>query len=143
MKQFLSIVVTSVYIAFTVGITLHIHQCSDGYSESELVIANTEDHCASESSHACCSEPVEKGCCEQSSSDDDCCYDGQVFIQLEQPQVVSKSMLIFTLPDMFVNNTKDLIGLYTKDSIQKEVLSHPPPIFEAKHILYCSFTLYG
>jgi len=143
MKVLLSSIIASVYIAFTIGITLHIHQCSDGNTDSEIVIASSTDHCESEAAHACCSEPAQKACCEQSSAGDDCCYDGEVYIQLEQPQVVSKSMLIFALPDFSQNISNNLVDLYTEDSIQNEVISHPPPIIEEKHILYCSFTFYG
>ncbi len=146
MKSIISIVITGIYLAFSVGLTVHIHQCEDTMDVIvELPKVENLDSCHDDDSHACCetSATDEASCCSGPSTGEEHCFDSHLFIQLQAEQVISKKLVIATHPEFQAIVSSDLSCEYHEEVHNKDVITHPPPIEEQKHILYCSFILYG
>ena len=146
MKSIVSIFITGIYLAFSVGLTVHIHQCEENMDVIvELPKVENIESCHDEDSHGCCEteDSDMASCCSGPNTSEEHCFDSHLYIQLQAEQVISKKLVIVFIPEVFVEISKDLSCEYHEDKRNKDVLIHPPPIKEQKHILYCSFTLYG
>lgn len=148
MRSVISIFVGVLYLAFSVGLTVHVHQCDSAHAGSDLSFASSvsieEESCHAEEVHPCCEDKEQESCCSSvSSQKDECCVDAHVLIQIDDEQLLSKSGLTFYLSEVINEPSIDLAKIYTDDSIQENRISHPPPIKEEKHIRFCSLTYYG
>lgn len=147
MKSFFAIVIATLYFSFSVGLTLRIHQCDDMSMQiNEAIlspVSTTESDCHMEDSHACCSPEKTKSCCDDKETSNDCCVDSEVVLQIVEEQIASKNYKIISHPELNKIITRDLSKDFLKESHEKQVLTHPPPLIEDQHILFCSLTLYG
>lgn len=147
MRAFFAIVITSLYLAFSVGLTLHIHQCDDlSMPINEAVLSPmsiVEDDCKMEDSHACCVPEEKTSCCDGPGNSDDCCFESLVLLQIEEEQILTKNYIIEGHPELNKISIRDLSKEYVNVSHEKEILSHPPPLIKDQHIVFCSLTFYG
>jgi hypothetical protein len=146
MKSFISILITSVYVAFSLGLTLHIHHC-DKVININVELSQLEESkgCQEDNDYACCKqEDNEKSCCSKSNKSDKKCLDSYLLIQLQEEQLVSKKLVIKAISaEQSSETSKTLLVDYQEETFDKRGVFHPPPINIQKHILYCSLTLYG
>lgn len=147
MKSFLSIIVASLYLALSIGLTMHVHHCDEPISSMDEmawspVVPIVED-CNIEDKHSCCEKTEETSCCSEPDTPEDCCYDSHVYIQIVEEQIVTKSLILISLPELSVLEKHDFSFDYIENRSEIDVFMHPPPLEEQKYILYCSFTLYG
>lgn len=147
MRSFLAIVISSLYFAFSVGLSIHVHQCNDAnvrindFAGEGLV--QIEDDCHGDSEHACCSTEKEDSCCSKPDTKDDCCVDAHLLIHLDEEQLVSKNQV---LSFVFLENKPDLtdILLSIKETPQDNFYYiHPPPEKDDRYIRFCSLTFYA
>lgn len=149
MKSFFAIVVAALYFAFSVGLTIHVHQCDEAALISNDFLSNTivpaMDDCHQEEVHPCCESEKESSCCSssQNNSEDDCCIEAHFLIQIEEEQLVSKNQFNIPLPIALESISCDLSIEYEIDSSEKSYFDAPPPLKEDRHIRYCTLTLYG
>jgi len=137
MKTILSIAVLALYIAFNIGMTVHVHECDQ---KAEVTI---EKRCHQAESTECCVDTNESDCCSKDSKSKDCCFDTDVHFQLEQEQVISKKLILIPFIEFNALPSSDLSISYKENDHELDAISHPPPIEEAKPILFCALTLYG
>lgn len=137
MKAIISIAILGLYLAFNMGMTIHVHEC-----EKKSEIAEMKS-CHQEKSSSCCEEIKETGCCPDESKSKDCCFNTDVHFQLQQEQVISKKLILIPFIELTNIESSDLSVNYKENDNEIDAISHPPPIQEAKPILFCSLTLYG
>jgi hypothetical protein len=145
MRILISILITSVYIAFNIGLTLQVHYCEDKASANKEIVFSplTSNYFTKEDSHTCCESIEETTCCTSSENIEKCCFETQVRIHIEDEQLVSKRLILVPSPDFSIP-LNDFISLeYTEDSHNNDVLLHPPPLKKDKQIFLCSLILYG
>jgi len=117
--------------------TVHVHECE---KKSEVVVMKS---CHQEESSSCCDESIETSCCSNESKSKDCCFETDVNFQLEQKQVISKKLILIPIIELTSTESSDLSISYKENDNEVDAIAHPPPIQEAKTILFCSLTLYG
>lgn len=147
MRSFLAIVISSIYFAFSVGLSIHVHQCNDTNVRINDFVADglvpIEDDCHAESAHACCSDEKEDACCSKPETKDDCCVDAHLLIHLDEEQLISKNQV---LSFVFLDNKSDLTDILLSNIEAPQVnhnYIHPPPTKEDRYIRFCSLTFYG
>lgn len=117
--------------------TVHVHACE----EKREVAAMSS--CHQEESSLCCEEINISSCCSNDSKNRDCCFNDDVRFQLEQEQIISKKLILIPIIDLMSIESLDLSMSYKENDNEIDAISHPPPIQEAKPILFCSLTYYG
>lgn len=137
MKAIISIAILGLYIAFNIGMTVHVHACE---KKSEVMAMKS---CHEERSSSCCEESIEASCCPNEPKSTDCCFDTDVHFQLEQEQVISKKLILIPFLALTSTESSDLSISYKENDNEVDAISHPPQIQEPKPILFCSLTLYG
>jgi hypothetical protein len=137
MKAIISIAILSLYIAFNIGMTIHVHACE---MKREVAAMNS---CHQEESSLCFEEINESSCCSNESKNKDCCFNDDVHFQLEQEQIISKKLILIPFIELTSTESSDLSISYKENDNEVDAISHPPPIKEIKPILFCSLTLFG
>ena len=145
MKALLSIFVTALYMAFSIGLYEQVHECFKLVEKNTPVKMSMDCHSAKDVEDECCSSKAaisEKDCCSD-EDDDACCSESIVSFQIDQPQEVSKSFLLIALPSL----QQEIDSLVEEDlsdlSKDKYLFDNPPPILEDVLIEHQRLTYYG
>ena len=143
MKAHLSIFVTALYVAFSIGLYQQVHECLkmvEASAEKEMVM---DCHSKVEKKDKCCAEETAKNCCGEEEDDSACCTDSIVSFQIDEPQELSKSFMFIALPDLKQNiDTLEDEGL-SQRSRDKFIFENPPPLPVDIPTQNCSLVFYG
>ena len=136
MKQFGAILVSFIYLTFSIGLVVNIQYCHGEIEEISLITEST----------SCCTE-ITSCCSETGNEQDKCCSEIQHYYQV--------------VPDMLkAEQIKLIVSLNNTSFFEREVFSndliisidkgfssfvHKPPESQSKPlwIVHCSFTFYG
>ena len=145
MKALLSIFVTALYMAFSIGLYEQVHECFKMVEENTPSEMTMDCHSAKDVEDECCSKKAaksKKDCC----SDEDesaCCSESIVSFQIDEPQEISKSFLFIALPSL--KQAIDTLAEEDLSSLSKDkyLFDNPPPILEDVIIEHQSLVFYG
>ena len=146
MKQFITILVTAVYLASIGGMPVEFHYCKGDLVSVSLFSSGNECCCSEEPEvKACCSQETSENSCHTESRDDCCTYE-KLFVQYNKDNRVSETVKSNSIPV-----TAKLIYIHPSvthtqpdtDSEESFCHDHPPPGPEPLWLLNCTFTFYG
>ena len=132
-KKHISIVLASIVLLATLGLSFAVHYCKDEIASVSFQYQEDEP-CVEEA----------KSCCAKEVSHDSCCSNKLIKVEKKTDDILVKTFQLDLEPTVFITDWKpNLVAFESENLVSSEVGfycdSHAPPLYK----LYCQLVFYA